>query len=57
VCSSDLHRVLLVPGGCFGDDFSGYARLGFGGTTAELTAGLAAIEQVLLEDSVGAAHR
>jgi hypothetical protein len=49
--------VLLVPGGCFGDDFSGYARLGFGGTTAELTAGLAAIEQVLLEDSVGAVHR
>jgi capreomycidine synthase len=53
---AEHYRVLLVPGECFGADFSGYARLGFGGTTAELTAGLTAIEQVLLEDAVGAVH-
>jgi capreomycidine synthase len=48
------HRVLLVPGVCFGDDFSSYARLGFGGTRTELAAGLAALEQVLVQDSIGA---
>ena len=48
---AERHRVLLVPGECFGDDFRGFARLGFGGTTAELTAGLSAIEEVLREDS------
>jgi capreomycidine synthase len=41
------HRVLLVPGSCFGDAFASYARLGFGGTTEELTAGLAAVEQLI----------
>lgn len=41
------HRVLLVPGSCFGDAFAGHARLGFGGTVDELTAGLAAVENVL----------
>lgn len=48
---AERHRVLLVPGECFGDDFRSFARLGFGGTTAELTAGLSAIEEVLLEDA------
>jgi aspartate/methionine/tyrosine aminotransferase len=48
---AEQHRVLLVPGGCFGDAYRGYARLGFGGTTAELTAGLARLEQVLREDA------
>jgi len=46
------HRVLLVPGACFGDAYRDYARLGFGGTTGELTAGLARLEQVLREDAV-----
>jgi capreomycidine synthase len=46
---AERHRVLLVPGSCFGDAFQGYARLGFGGTTAELTAGLSAVEQLLRE--------
>ena len=45
------HRVLLVPGACFGDAHRGYARLGFGGTTAELTTGLARLDQVLREDA------
>jgi aspartate/methionine/tyrosine aminotransferase len=45
------HRVLLVPGACFGDAHRGYARLGFGGTTAELTTGLARLEEVLREDA------
>ncbi|MFF4832694.1 capreomycidine synthase [Streptomyces sp. NPDC001315] len=48
---AERHRVLLVPGECFGDDYRSYARLGFGGTTAELTAGLSYLEQVLREDS------
>ena len=39
---AEQHRVLLVPGACFGDAYRDYARLGFGGTTAELTAGLSA---------------
>jgi len=42
------HRVLLVPGECFGDDFASFARLGFGGMRAELTAGLAAVEEALV---------
>ncbi len=46
---AERHRVLLVPGECFGADFRNYARLGFGGSTAELTAGLFALEQVLLD--------
>ena len=37
---AEEHRVLLVPGACFGDAYRDLARLGFGGTTAELTAGL-----------------
>ncbi|MEV4534055.1 capreomycidine synthase [Asanoa sp. NPDC049518] len=48
---AEQHKVLLVPGWCFGDDYRDYARLGFGGTTAELTAGLSAVEQVLREDA------
>lgn len=44
---AEQHRVLLVPGECFGDDFTNYARLGFGGTRAELAAGLAAVERAL----------
>ncbi|MCH0563646.1 MULTISPECIES: capreomycidine synthase [unclassified Streptomyces] len=54
---AEEHRVLLVPGMCFGDDFRSYARLGFGGTTAELTAGLSSLEQVLREDSRTVAAR
>ncbi|MCB1055195.1 MAG: capreomycidine synthase [Acidobacteria bacterium] len=38
-------RVLLVPGSCFG--FPEHARLGFGGSTAELEAGLDAIASLL----------
>lgn len=41
------HRTLLVPGACFGDAFRSHARLGFGGTAGELTAGLAAVDRVL----------
>jgi capreomycidine synthase len=48
---AERHRVLLVPGGCFGDAYRGYARLGFGGTTAELVAGLDRLERVLREDA------
>ncbi len=48
---AEEHRVLLVPGSCFGDDYRDYARLGFGGTTAELTAGLSRLERVLREDA------
>lgn len=48
---AEQHRVLLVPGSCFGDDYRDYARLGFGGTTAELTVGLSRLAQVLTEDA------
>jgi aspartate/methionine/tyrosine aminotransferase len=41
------HRVLLIPGNCFGPEFGRYARLGFGGTAAELTTGLSRVEHVL----------
>jgi capreomycidine synthase len=47
---AEQHRVLLVPGACFGDAYRDYARLGFGGTTADLTTGLARLEQVLRQD-------
>jgi capreomycidine synthase len=47
---AEQHRVLLVPGSCFGDAYRDYARLGFGGTTAELTTGLFRLERVLKED-------
>jgi len=46
---AERHRVLLVPGDCFGADFRGYARLGFGGTATELAAGLSAVEHVVRE--------
>jgi capreomycidine synthase len=48
---AEEHRVLLVPGACFGDRFQGHARLGFGGTSAELTTGIARLEQVLRTDA------
>ena len=48
---AERHRVLLVPGACFGDTYRDFVRLGFGGTTAELTAGLDRLERVLREDS------
>ena len=48
---AEQHRVLLVPGECFGDAYRDHARLGFGGTTAELTAGLSLLERVLREDA------
>jgi capreomycidine synthase len=54
---AEQHRVLLVPGSCFGEDYRDYARLGFGGTTAELTAGLSCLEQVLREDARLASSR
>jgi capreomycidine synthase len=44
---AERERVLMVPGECFGDAFTGYARLGFGGTVAELTAGLSAVERLV----------
>ena len=47
---AEQHRVLLVPGACFGDSYRDFVRLGFGGTTAELIAGLSRLEQVLRED-------
>jgi capreomycidine synthase len=47
---AEQHRVLLVPGACFGDMYRNYVRLGFGGPTAELTAGLDRLERVLWED-------
>jgi capreomycidine synthase len=49
---AEQHRVLLVPGECFGDDYLNYARLGFGGTAAELRAGLSFVEHVMREDAV-----
>ena len=48
---AERHRVLLVPGSCFGDSFTGYARLGFGGTATELDAGLSAVEKLLRADA------
>lgn len=48
---AEQHRVLLVPGGCFGDAFAGFARLGFGGTASELTSGLSLLEDMLREDA------
>lgn len=48
---AEQHRVLLIPGVCFGNAFRNYARLGFGGTAEELTAGLSLVEQVLREDA------
>lgn len=40
-------RVLLVPGACFGGGYTSYVRLGFGGTGAELSAGLTALADAL----------
>lgn len=48
---AEQHRVLLIPGACFGDAFRDYARLGFGGTADELRAGLSFVEQVMSEDA------
>jgi capreomycidine synthase len=48
---AEHYRVLLVPGACFGDSYRDYVRLGFGGTTAELTTGLERLERVLREDA------
>jgi capreomycidine synthase len=48
---AEQHRVLVVPGACFGPEYRNHARLGFGGTTAELTTGLSLLEQVLREDA------
>jgi capreomycidine synthase len=53
---AEQHRVLIVPGACFGADYRDFARLGFGGTTGELTAGLSRLELVLREDSRRAAR-
>lgn len=48
---AEEHRVLLVPGSCFGDAYRDHVRLGFGGTTAELTAGLERLDHVLRADA------
>ncbi len=48
---AERHRVLLVPGSCFGDAYRNHARLGFGGPAAELTRGLSVLERVLREDA------
>ena len=48
---AEEHQVLLVPGACFGERFRGYARLGFGGTSAELAAGLSRLGDVLRSDA------
>jgi aspartate/methionine/tyrosine aminotransferase len=55
LCTTLLEKkgVLLVPGSkCFGDDsdFSGYVRIGFGGDTTDLKAGLEALEEFLNDD-------
>jgi capreomycidine synthase len=47
---AEEHKVLLVPGSCFGEAYRGYARLGFGGTAAELSTGLTRLEHVLKQD-------
>ncbi len=47
---AERHRVLMVPGVCFGDDFQRFARLGFGGTETELTAGLSCVEQLVRDN-------
>lgn len=41
----DAHRVLLVPGTCFG--CPGHVRLGFGGAADELASGLGAVGEML----------
>jgi len=41
---AERHRVLMVPGSCFGEAFRGFARIGFGGTAAELATGLSLVE-------------
>jgi capreomycidine synthase len=48
---AERRRVLLIPGSCFGDAFRSYARLGFGGTATELTAGLSLVERLLRENA------
>jgi aspartate/methionine/tyrosine aminotransferase len=48
---AEQHRVLLVPGACFGPAYRGHARLGFGGTTEELSTGLRRLDRVLREDA------
>jgi len=50
---AEEHKVLLVPGECFGDAYRAYARLGFGGTRTELTEGLRRLEIVLRESHTG----
>jgi capreomycidine synthase len=50
---AEQHRTLLIPGECFGVAYRDHARLCFGGTTGELTAGLAALDRVLREDAHG----
>ncbi|HTF07828.1 MAG TPA: capreomycidine synthase, partial [Asanoa sp.] len=47
---AEEHRVLLVPGACFGDAYADFGRLGFGGSAVELTTGLSRLERVLRED-------
>lgn len=54
---AEQHRVLLIPGVCFGEEFRNYARLGFGGTAAELARGLSLVERVMHEDALAAVAR
>ena len=44
---AEEYRTLLVPGECFGAAYRSHVRLGFGGTRAELTAGLANLDRLL----------
>ncbi|MCX4728900.1 capreomycidine synthase [Streptomyces sp. NBC_00963] len=44
---AEEYRTLLIPGECFGDAYRNHVRLGFGGTRAELTAGLANLDVLL----------
>lgn len=47
---AEQHRVLIVPGFCFGEAYRSHARLGFGGTAEELGSGLERLDLVLRED-------
>lgn len=48
---AEQHRVLLVPGDCFGDAYRDHVRLGFGGTRTELATGLELLDRVLREEA------
>ena len=49
------YRTYLIPGSCYGDDFEGRVRLGFGPGTAtdEIRAGLDAIDAFAKDQTKG----